>query len=134
VDFSQLTDSVNEAQAKIQAAARQTRDNLRTQVEQAQRDAEEQAGLLQAETAQAKGQASSDWQSMKSKWQSHVQDLHDKADDKKAQRDQRKAQTRAENAELYADDAVSFAIAAVQEAEYAVLDAALARADAEALA
>src|SRR5690348_14567367 len=104
VDFSQLTESVNEAQAKIKAAARQTRDSLRAQVEQAQRDAEEQAGMLQAERAQAKSEASADWQSMKSKWQEHVQDLHDKAEDKKAQRDQRKARVRAENAELYADD------------------------------
>jgi hypothetical protein len=134
VDFRQLTESVNEAQVKIKAAASQTRDTLRAQVEQAQHDAEEQAVLLQAETAQAKGQASPDWQSMKLKWQAHLQDLHRKAEDKKAQADQRKAEIRAEKAELDADDAVSFAIAAVQEAEYAVLDAVLARSDAETMA
>jgi hypothetical protein len=132
--FSQLTEKVNEAQAKIKTATHASRDELQAQVERAQNIAEQQADEMKANTAQAKAQASSDWQSMKDKWQAHVADLHRSAEDKKAEHDARRAERKAEAAEGYAYDAVDFAIGAAQEAEYAVLDAILARSDADALA
>ncbi len=51
-DFSQLTERVNEAQAKIKAAACTSRDELQAQVEQAQTTAEQQAEEIKAEAAQ----------------------------------------------------------------------------------
>ena len=118
-DFSQLTEKVNESQAKIKAAASDQNVDLTVGT---------------AKAAQTQTEAATGWQAMKDKWQSHVADLHQKADDKKAERDARRAELKAEAAEDYADDAVSFAIAAVQEAEYAAMDAILARYDADALA
>jgi hypothetical protein len=134
LDFSELTEVANDAQARISESAEETRDALMARVQQAQRRAEQEALQLQAQVGQVKGKAAADWESLKSKWHAHLQDLHGKAEAKKAQMDQHKAEMRAESAELYADDAISFAIAAIQEAEYAVLDAALARSDADAMA
>jgi hypothetical protein len=133
VDFDQLTETVNDGQAKVQAAATKTRADLRALVDQAQQKAERQAEMMHQKGDQAKGQAAAGWQSVKEKWQANIQAWHRKVADKRAENDQRKAEAKADTAETYAEDAVSFAIAAAQEAEYACLDAVLARADAESL-
>jgi hypothetical protein len=130
VDFSQLTDAVNDAQGKVKGAANRTRSDLQAQVQQAQQGAEAKAQQIKAHRAESKDKAAADWQAFKDRWHNHLQHLHRMTDDRKAEMDQRKAEHKAEAAEGYADDAVSFAVAAVQEAEYAVLEAALARADA----
>jgi TolA-binding protein len=132
--FSQLTEKINQAQAKVEATAHQTREQLQADVQQAQASAEETAEEIKAQAARGRDAAATGWQAMKDKWQSHVSDLHDKAAGKMAEMDQAKAGVRADAAEDYAEDAINFAIAAVQEAEYAVLDAVLARSDADALA
>lgn len=50
-NFSQLTDKVNEAQAKVKAAATKGRAELQAQVEQAQSGAEQEAGKIKAKSA-----------------------------------------------------------------------------------
>jgi hypothetical protein len=132
-NFSELTDRINQAQVKVEAAARQGRDQLAAEVQQAQVSAEQKAEEIKAQAARSRDEAGAGWQTMKDKWQTHVAHLHDKTAGKKVELDQRKAGFRADAAEVYAENAIDFALAAVQEAEYAVLDAVLARADAEAL-
>jgi hypothetical protein len=80
-NFSQLTDQVNEAQAKVKAAAGQSRAELQAQVELAQASAEQQAGEMKAQAAQDKTEAAAGWQAMKDKWHSHVTDLRQQADE-----------------------------------------------------
>ena len=121
--FSQLGHKIDEAQAKVAAAASKSRDELQAEVEQAQSSARQKADEIKAQAARGRDEAATGWQAMKDRWQAHVADLHDKAADKKAEVDRRKAEIRAEAAEDYAEDAINFAIAAAQEAEYAVLDA-----------
>ena len=77
-DFSQLGQRIDEAQAKVEAAARQSRDELQAEVEQAQSSAEQKADEIKAEAARGKGEAATGWQSMKDTWQAHVADLHTK--------------------------------------------------------
>lgn len=64
-NFSQLGQRIDEAQAKVEAAARQSRDELQAEVEQAQSSAEQKADEIKAQAARGKDEAATGWQSMK---------------------------------------------------------------------
>jgi hypothetical protein len=138
VDFSSQLDELQQhaAQAKsaVQAAATESRDQLRQRIDRAQvdlnlavKDAKQQAG-------KAAAGATSKWAQMKADAAARMDDVVTKIDDRAGKIDAQAAATEADWAETDAVDAISYAEWAVDNAQLAVLDAIDARVYANQLA
>jgi hypothetical protein len=132
--FEELKDQIVKADGEIMDAAEKDEPAIQTKVDEARRDADEQAADLKATTQRAGTEARSQWQEIQADWDRHVKRMRGRLDSAKSGYDLSVSEMEAESAEADALDAIAFATSAVLEAEYATLDAVLARRRAVAVA
>jgi hypothetical protein len=121
--LDELQQHVAKAKSAVQAAATESREQLRQRIDQAQVDIDQAAKDAQQQAGQAAASAKSKWAQMKA-------DASARMDDVKAKIDQRNRQLGASAAASDADWAESDATAALDYAEWTVDNARLAMLDA----
>jgi hypothetical protein len=138
VDFSAKLDELQqraaEANAAAQAAASESREQLRQRIDQAKADVEQEASDARQDATAAAASAKSKWAEMKADATAKLDDFEAKMDRRADQRDAKLAARQADGAEADAADAIEFAAWTVDHARLAVLDAIDARAYADDLA
>ena len=129
MDFSSRLDGlqqqVNDARTGVQAAATESRDQLRQRVDQAQADQNRAAKDAQQH---AEAPASSKWKQMKADAAAKMDDVKARMDKRSLQIDADMAATDAEMAEADATAAIDYAAWTIDNSRLAVLDAIDARA------
>jgi chromosome segregation ATPase len=138
MDYSPQLDGlqkrVAEAKSAVQAAATESREELRQRIDQAQLDIHLAVKDAQQRAGEAAGGARSKWAQMKADAAAKMDDLKAKIDKRNAERDANAAATDADWAEQDAADAIDYAGWAVDNARLAILDAIDARVYADDLA
>jgi hypothetical protein len=118
-----LQSQVTHLKRLIDLARRETSEQVRTRIQQAQADLAAHQEPASEKAGQAAGRAQSPWQSIKANAAAGARDLQDSIDRKRRHLDVKNAERDAGDAEENALDALSFARWAVKQAEVAVLDA-----------
>ena len=138
MDYSTQLDGlqkrVAETKSAVQAAATESREQLRQRIDQAQLDIHVAVEDAQQRAGEAADSARSKWAQMKADAAAKMDDLKAKIDRRNAQHDARAAATDADWAEQDAADAIDYAEWAVDNARLALLDAIDARVYADDLA
>jgi DNA repair exonuclease SbcCD ATPase subunit len=138
VDFSAKLDELQqraaEAKAAAQAAASESREQLRQRIDQARVDVDLAAMDARQQVGEAAAGARSKWAQMKADAAAKLDDFEARMDRRADQRDAKVAARQADGAEADAADAIEFAAWTVDHARLAVLDAIDARVYADDLA
>jgi hypothetical protein len=129
--FDELQQRVAEAKAAAQAAAAESRDQLKQRIHQAQDDLDRDVEGTKQEASQATADARSKWARMKVDAAAHRDDIKAKIDKRDRQLDAKAAASEAGWAEDDAFAALDYAAWTVTNARLAVLDAIDARAYAD---
>jgi hypothetical protein len=138
MDYSPQLDGlqkrVAETKSAVQAAATESREQLRQRIDQAQFDIHLAVKDTQQRAGEAADSARSKWAQMKADAAAKMDDLKAKIDKRNAQRDANAAATDADWAERDAADAIDYAEWTIDNARLAILDAIDARVYADDLA
>src|SRR4029450_13290223 len=138
MDFSRRLDELQQrvaaTKATVQAAATESREQLRQRVGQAQQDAKDAQQRAQQRADQTTDRARGKFAQMKADAAAKMDDVQAKIDRRTRQLDAKAAATDADWGEADAADALDFADWAVDNAQLAILDAIDARAYADDLA
>jgi hypothetical protein len=138
MDFSAQLDELQqraaEAKAAAQAAASESREQLRQRIDQAKAEVDQQACDARQDAQAATDKARSKWAQVKADTAAKLDDFDAKMDRRADQRDAKLAARQADGADADAADAIEFAAWTVDHARLAVLDAIDARASADDLA
>ena len=132
--FDELKDQVVKADGEVMAVAEKDEPAIQTKIDDARREADQQAAEVKATTQRAGTGAQSHWHEIQADWDRHIERMRVRLDGAKSGYDLSVAEGEVESAEADALDAIAFAASAVLEAEYATLDAILARRRAAAVA
>lgn len=135
MDFSERLDAIQQrvaaAKAEVQAAATESREQLRKRIDQTQGDLNQAAKNAQRRPSEAAG---SKWAQIKADAAAKMEDTKAKIDKRTQQMDVKAAAADADWAESSATDALDFAEWTAHNAELAMLDAIDARTYADELA
>ena len=138
MDFSAKLDELQqraaEAKAAAQAAASESREQLRQRIDQARVDVDLAGMDARQQVGEAAASTRSKWAQMKADAAVKLDDFEAKMDRRADQRDAKVAAHQADGAEADAADAIEFAAWTVDHARLAVLDAVDARVYADELA
>jgi hypothetical protein len=138
MDFSDQLDKLQqraaEAKQAAQAAASESREQLRQRIDQARVDVDLAEKDVRQQVGEAAASARGTWAQMKADAAAKLDDFEAKMDRRADQRDVKLAVRQADGAEADAADAIEFAAWTVDHARLAVLDAIDARAYADELA
>ena len=121
--FGKLGEQVEEANAKIKAAADQGEAVIQAKVDDARRDADHHVAEVGTKSSGGTSDGESNWQQIQADWKRHVGQTRQRVDTAKAAVDADTAVRQAKSAESDALDAIAFAQSAIAEAEGATLDA-----------
>jgi hypothetical protein len=130
----ELQQRVAATKSAVQAAATESREQLRQRIDQAQQDAKDAQQRAQQRTDQTADRARSKFAQMKADAAGKMDDFQAKVDKRNRQLDAKAAATDADWAEADAADAIDYADWAVDNAQLAMLDAIDARVYADGLA
>ena len=138
MDFSRRVDELQQrvaaTKATVQAAATESREQLRQRIDQAQQDAKDAQQRAQQRADQTTERARSKFAQMKADAAAKMDDVQAKIDRRTRQLDAKAAATDADWAEAEAADTLDYAEWAVDNAQLSMLDAIDARAYADQLA
>jgi hypothetical protein len=138
MDFSAQLDELQQraadAKTAAQAAASESREQLRQRIDQAKAEVDQQASDARQDAQAATDKARSKWAQVKADAAAKLDDFDARMDRRADQRDAKLAARQADGAEADAADAIEFAAWTVDHARLAVLDAIDARASADDLA
>jgi hypothetical protein len=129
-----LKEHATEAQKSAAAAAKESRDKMRTRITQARVDADLAAKDVKQKGGEKATESRNKWAQLKTDTSAKMADIHDRLEQRDAKMDAKMANKDAEWAEADAADAISYATWAADNARLAVLDALDARLHAEELA
>jgi hypothetical protein len=135
MNYSERLDTLQQrvaaAKAAVQDAGRESREQLRQRIDQAQADVDRATESARQRADQAGAGARSKWAQLRTDAATKVEDVKGKIDKRNRELDAKAAASEANWAENDAIDALDFADWAVDNARLAVLDAIDARAYAE---
>jgi hypothetical protein len=138
MDFSAQLDDLQQraadAKASAQAAATESRDQLRQRIDQAKADVDHKATNAREQVDAAAADARSKWAQLKADTAAKMDDFDATMDRRADQLDAKVAARQADGAEADAADAIDYAAWTVDNARLAVLDAIDARVYADELA
>ena len=116
-----------ELKSSFEQSTKETSEQVKKRLGQAQADVEARQDALKNKAGQAEGHAQSQWTAMKADAAARSAALHERVNRQRDEHDAKRAERDAQDAEADAADALDYAAWVVDQAQLAVLDAVDAR-------